>query len=270
MKKRKNWLLRGTVLVLLAAFLFSAWKIGKYYLNYMHTEKQYSALSARVEQLRQDNNVSTEVSEEVVNKGETAMQIQPEQQTVLPEYAELYAENPDFVGWLKVYGTNVDYPVMQSAEKEYYLYRGFDLEWDNHGSIFACETCDVFFPSDNVTLYGHRKSDGTMFGTLGEYESKEFWQKYGTFKFDTRYARHEYRVFAVFRTTVTVGEGFSYYTFENAQSEEEFNSFVSTCRELSLYDTGVPVSFGDHLVTLSTCEFSQDNGRLVIVAKQVS
>lgn len=273
MKQITKWLLRILLVFFLVLFAVSAWKVGKFLVEYRQASKQHSELSQIVEQARQE---AAQTQKETVMT--TATQ-SPEQSTeipqeagvaVLPEYAELYERNPEFVGWLTVEGTVIDYPVMQSEEPEFYLFRDFDGEYSNHGSLFVRESCDVFAPSDHVTIYGHRKDDGTMFGFLGKYESKEFWAAHPTFRFDTVYEHHTYEVFAVYHTTVTLGEGFEYFLFEDAKSAEEFDAFVDTCRELSFYDTDVEVSYGDKLISLSTCEFSQDNGRLVVVAKRVS
>ena len=72
---------------------------------------------------------------------------------------------------------------------------------------------------------------------------------------------------AVFKTVAYSSEGFRYYDFVHAEREEEFNAYVETCRGLALYDTGVTAEYGDKLITLSTCEYSAANGRLVVVAK---
>ena len=77
-------------------------------------------------------------------------------------------------------------------------------------------------------------------------------------------------VFAVFTTTASVGEGFRYHQFIDAYTEEEFNEFVSTCKELAFYETGITPKYGDKFITLSTCEYSQKNGRFVVVAKRIS
>ena len=74
----------------------------------------------------------------------------------------------------------------------------------------------------------------------------------------------------MFKTTVSLGEGFHYHEFVEASDREEFDAFVARCKQLSFYDTGVEATYGDKLLTLSTCEYSQTNGRLVVVAKQVA
>ncbi len=87
---------------------------------------------------------------------------------------------------------------------------------------------------------------------------------------DTLYEMHTYKIMAVFLTTATVDQGFAYHRFENAADGAEFESFVTRCKQLSLYDTGVEAAYGDKLITLSTCEYSQSNGRLVVVAKRIA
>ena len=92
---------------------------------------------------------------------------EPTEPTILPEYQAIYNLNNHLVGWINIPGTNIDYPVMQTPDrKDYYLYRNFDKEWSQWGSIYVREECDVFGPSDNVVIYGHRMKDKTMFYQL--------------------------------------------------------------------------------------------------------
>lgn len=74
----------------------------------------------------------------------------------------------------------------------------------------------------------------------------------------------------VFKTVAYSSEGFHYYDFVDAENEETFDAYIAKCKELALYDTGVSAAYGDRLITLSTCEYSAQNGRLVVVAKKVS
>ena len=89
-------------------------------------------------------------------------------------------------------------------------------------------------------------------------------------RFDTLTKTADYEIVAVFKTTVYDDTGFKYYLFANAETEEEFQEYVDGCRALSLYDTGVTAEYGDKLITLSTCEYSKTNGRLVVVAKKAA
>ena len=108
-----------------------------------------------------------------------------------------------------------------------------------------------------------------MFADLLDYRKQDFWSAHPTVQFDTLMQHRNYQVFAVFITTASEGQGFSYHTFVDAQTEEEFDAYVSRCKVLSLYDTGITPVYGDKLITLSTCEYTRENGRFVVVAKLV-
>ncbi len=195
---------------------------------------------------------------------------------IRPQIKDLYDMNNHLVGWIKIEGIRVDYPVVQTPNKpgwiDYYLYRNFYGEDDKAGCIYVRETCDVFTPSDNITIYGHRMNIGTMFGDLGVYESSRLYQQYKYIQFDTLYETHTYEVFAVFRTSGTYGVGFAYHLFDDARDAAEFDEFVAKCKELALYDTGITPTYGDKLITLSTCDYriAEENMRLVVVAKRIT
>ena len=108
-----------------------------------------------------------------------------------------------------------------------------------------------------------------MFGQLENYMDKSFFPDHRYIYFDTLTEIHTYEIIAVFKTSGTTGKGFAYHTFVDAENEEDFNEYVSTCKELSLYKIDATAQYGDKLITLSTCEYSQANGRLVIVAKRL-
>jgi len=190
---------------------------------------------------------------------------------ILPRFLQLYQLNPDIVGWLQIPGTKVDYPVMQTpGEPEYYLKRNFDKKSSARGCLFVQGEADVFAPSDNLTIYGHHMKDGSMFGQLDKYRKQAYYEAHPYIYFDTLDGNHTYEILAVFKTTVSVDEGFHYHEFVDADGEAEFDDYVAQCKALAFYDTGVDAVYGDKLITLSTCEYSQTNGRLVIVAKQVA
>ena len=190
---------------------------------------------------------------------------------ILPQYQSLYALNNDLVGWIKVPGTKIDYPVVQSPKnRDYYLYRNFEGKHSSWGCIYAREECDIFTPSDNVVLYGHHMKDGSMFAGLDKYKRKSYWQDNQYLYFDTLYEEHTYQIIAAFKTSANVGQGFPYHIFNYADSEEEFNDFMKTVHSLQMYKTGVTAEYGDVLLTLSTCEYTLDNGRFVVVAKRLT
>ena len=254
------------ILLLLGIFAFSAWQVGSYVLDSLKQKEKYDQLAAMVEQIQAT--APTTAATEAIEVTEPAPEdaaIPEETLPVLPEYEALLELNSDLVGWLKIDGTYVNYPVMQTPTvPEYYLYRNFYFEHSERGCLFAEEDCDIAAPSDNVTIYGHNMKDGSMFATLSNYTSKAYWQSHDTVIFDSLYEHRTYKVFAVFKTTARAGQGFSYHTFVDASHQEEFDSFVSQCKELSFYDTGITPEYGDKLLCLSTCEYSQADGRLVV------
>lgn len=189
--------------------------------------------------------------------------------TAYEKYAAVYAQNNDFVGWLCIEGTSINYPVMQTPEEpNYYLKRAFDCSYSDYGVPYVQENC-VLGISDNIVIYGHNMSNGSMFADLCRYEKKSFWEAHPIIHFDTLSGYGEYEIVTVFKTVAYSQEGFKYYHFVDAESEADFDAFLAQCRELALYNTGVDAEYGDQLITLSTCEYSRKNGRMVIVAKKI-
>lgn len=257
-------------------FLVSVYFIGDYYLDSLATQSGYDSLAGMVEQGKNDIPQETilyvppEVDDNYLGPGSSETDL-AEPSVILPEYSGIYLLNTDVVGWISIPDTRVNYPVMQSVDRpDYYLTRDFDGNSNKNGCIYVREQCNVFRPSDNLTIYGHNMRSGNMFHDLFKFRDKSFWESHKTFTFDTILEHHTYEIVAVFTTTASVGRGFPYHLFVNAATEEEFDDYVAKCKQLAMYDTGVTAEYGDKLITLSTCEYSQVNGRLVVVAKRVN
>ena len=193
---------------------------------------------------------------------------QPEQ-TAFEKYAAVYEQNSDFVGWISIDGTNIDYPVMQTIDNlNYYLKHSFEKQYSDYGVPYVQENCDLEF-SDNCVIYGHHMNNGSMFADLCKYADEDFYRAHKTIRFDTLSGFGEYEVIAAFKTVAYSEQGFKYYHFVNADSAEDFDAYIAKCKGLALYDTGVTAEYGDKLITLSTCEYSRQNGRMVVVAKKI-
>lgn len=259
------------IVVLLIVFGVSAFQVGRYFLESKQQQDKFDELSAAVQAAQEAAKETTTAPESTGETEEPTVPTTEGEPVMLPGYAELYEQNQDLVGWLKIEGTKLDYPVMQTPHAvDFYLNHDFEKNPSSRGCVYAREECDVFMPTDNVTLYGHNMKDGTMFATLNSYVNKETWDYNSLIFFDTLYEYHVYQIFAVFTTTASLGEGFSYHQMEQAADEAEFTEFIKTCKELQLYETGITPIYGDKIICLSTCEYSQDNGRLVVAAVRIS
>lgn len=192
--------------------------------------------------------------------------------SILPEYRKMYKTNSDLVGWIVIDGTDINYPVVQSkVYQEFYLDHNFDGEEDEAGSIFIDARNDVFFPDDNIIIYGHNMKNGSMFGTLQHYLDKDYYESHSIVSFDTLYKRRIYKIAAVGISKISdeSDDTFKYYDFLNAENKKSFNEYVKNIQILEAYDTGVSLKYGDKLITLSTCNSVEEDGRLFIIAKEV-
>lgn len=191
---------------------------------------------------------------------------------VLDDFKKLLNINKRVIGWLKIDDTNINYPVMQTGDNEYYLNHNLEQEYDKNGSIFMDKDCDVLKPSTNFILYGHHMKSGKMFGKLDLYSSEEYYKKHPYIQFDTIYEKGTYEVMYAFRSRIYSEEDivFKYYQFIDALSEREFDSYMEEMAKLSFYDTGVTAQYGDQLLTLSTCDYEVKDGRFVVVARKLS
>lgn len=197
-----------------------------------------------------------------------AQTVEDSKQNTDNKYAELYAQNSDFMGWLRIDGTGIDYPVMQSKDDpDFYLKHNFSKEYSRFGIPYMQANCNL--SSDNIIIYGHNIKSKSMFNELTKYKDKDFYTTHKYITLDTLDEQRTYEVIAAFKTVADLDNGFQYYDFVNANTEEEFDAFVAKCKALSFYDTGATAEYGDKLLTLSTCEYSQENGRFAVVAKLI-
>lgn len=129
----------------------------------------------------------------------------------------------------------------------------------------------------NWLIYGHNMKFGTMFHDLQEYDSKDFWEDHSTFTFDVynpetgETDNGTYEIFAVSRSEIKAedSDAFKYYQYAGYSDEDTFREYVDGVKAESSYDTGITPEFGEQLVTLSTCAYHTDEGRMYIVGRRV-
>ncbi len=254
MKKRKNIFIILGILLLIVILAISSYFFIKQVLENRNLDKQYEDI--------QDIVTTEIVSNNTEDKKEDIREI--------INLSELYKINNDLVGWIKIDGTNIDYPVMQN--EDYYLRRNVYKNYSYYGTPYLAKYCDIK-NSDNLVIYGHHIKNNAMFGELEKYKKKAFYNDHKYIKFYTLEneltIEHVYEVIATFKTVVYSDNGFKYYSFNNAKNSQDFNDYVSMCKQLQFYETEKTANYGDKLITLSTCEYSRKNGRIVVVAKEV-
>lgn len=197
----------------------------------------------------------------------------PEQELILSQYRVLHEENADLIGWIKIDDTPLDYPVMQNKnDKEYYLHRNFYGDYEYSGLPFLDIKCSLDPPSTNLIIYGHNMKSDAMFSCLTKYLDQAFYLEHPIIRFDTLYEEGQYEIVAVILSQVykKTDDIFKFYQFVQTADEKEYNTYIQNMKQLSLYDTGVTASYGDQLLTLVTCYYHTENGRLAVLAKKIN
>ncbi|MBR5597002.1 MAG: class B sortase [Lachnospiraceae bacterium] len=255
---------RRTVLFCSLVAIFCLGYVFFYYYFYEKNSNEYEHLASlkTEENYIKDNKVHINYIKEEEKKD----------LVVLEKYKKLFSQNKSLIGWIKIDDTNIDYPVMQTVNNEYYLDHNYNQQYDKNGSIFLDKDCDITNPGTNMIIYGHHMKSGKMFGNLKLYSSKEYYDKHPIIQFDTIYEEGRYQIMYVFRSKIYNEDEivFKYYQFFEASTPEEFDSHMNEMAKMSMYNTGVTATYGDKLITLSTCDNSEQDGRFVVVAKKIN
>lgn len=199
-------------------------------------------------------------------------QVTEERTKRMLQVEELKKENQDIVGWIEIERTNISYPVVQGTDNEYYMKHNYKKENSADGSIFLDKSYDWNIPSSNLLLYGHNNKNGKMFQELLKYEEESFYKEHPTIRFTTINEDCQYEIISAFKSRVYYQDEknvFRYYFFINANDEAEYNNYVEESKKASLYDTGKSATYGEQLLTLSTCSYHTEDGRFAVVAKEV-
>lgn len=199
----------------------------------------------------------------------TQTSVEASASAILEQYCELSRQNADLIGWIKIDGTKIDYPVMYTGD-DFYLRHGFDKADSKSGLPFIDKRCAVKPFGTNTIIYAHNMKNGTMFSGLLNYKSWNYYVEHPIIHFDTLYEAQEYKIVAAFESEVYQKSDtvFKHYNFLNPDSETAFDEYSAGIKALSLYDTGIYPEYGDELITLMTCSYHTENGRFVVVAKK--
>ncbi len=247
-------------------FLFSASLVIKHFVEINDNKKGYEDLSALVTNTTAEN-------------GDT-------EDDNVPDYSALIEQNRDFVGWIKVPNTEINHPVVQYVDNDYYLDHSFEKKYDYRGAIFMDYRNDPVNLDSNTIIYGHNAYDTTMFSELVQYEDIEFYKKAPVFEFNTVEGNYKWKIYGVFITNATASEdnGYIFNYIYPYMDGENFNGFIEEIDKRRLYTTDVDITDDDKMLILSTCvrtldyrykdengknKYYRANARLVVLARMV-
>ena len=212
--------------------------------------------------------------ENIIRKEEEAKkEKEQEKKERMLKVGKLQEINSDIVGWIEIEGTNINYPVLQGKDNNYYLDHNYKKQKTEKGSIFLDKSYDWDIKSNNLIIYGHNLVNGQMFKDLLKYAKEDFYKKHKAIRFTTEKEDKEYEIISAFKSKVynqKEKNAFRYYDFINSKSEKEYNNFVKQAKEASLYDTKNTAKYGDELITLITCAYHVDDGRFVVIAGETN
>lgn len=193
----------------------------------------------------------------------------------------LMESNQDVAAWITIAGTPIDYPVMYTPDSpDYYYRRGFDGRYSVYGMIYMDAACcleedeavyevaaEAGKASPNCIIYGHHMKNGTMFASLEQYGSEEFYKEHPEIYLDTPDSSSVYEIAGVVRLPAEKLSN-EFAAVLAARTREEYESFMQYIKKHSPYDTGITAEWPEQLITLTTCEYTQRDGRLLIVARK--
>ena len=298
-QKKSPWWYKLGILVFGAVFCVSAFMAGR---DYLASKKEAGAFDS-LSKLAADYAEEKAPADLTESAGETTDQEKAaEWAELLKEaagYAALKNENPDYVGWIRIPDTRIDYPVVdRESDPEYYLHRAFDGSKSFGGTPFlgeasvteghggkavdrasvARQLSEGFLGEASgvdtkcLIIYGHNMKNGSIFGTLDSYKKADYWKEHPIVRFYVDGEPRTYEVFAAVETQVLYEDedGFRYYRYDGDISEEEYDELVTWLRGHSDYDTEIVPEYEDQILMLSTCSYHTKNGRFVVAARRVA
>lgn len=257
---RKHTILRKVLIFTCCIiFCYSGWQLFSYYYETRTSKKEFQTLE-------------TVAFEEVKDETETIKETgKKEQQEAKKEkkfqYEKLKEQNEDTFGWIMIEGTRIDYPVMyRDGDNEFYLHHNFQKEYSITGTPFLDGNWNPKAKTDNFIIYAHHMKDGSMFADLMKYEDSEFYEQHKQVTLYVKNEKHTYQIFAVCRVSANYEQEF--YNMMQLE-QEEYESYLEAIKEKALYATDSYPKNQEKLLLLSTCEYSQENGRLIVLAKEL-
>jgi len=214
------------------------------------------------------NENSSEEAQEEISEGESVQQEPQQEESSISKEDIVFEEN--VIGWINVDGTNIDYPVVQADDNEYYLNHNYKGERDSYGSIYMDFRNVSVERDDNIIIYGHKIRDGSMFSDLANYTNegiyKEYFENNDTVTLDHNGERTTWQIYSAYVVNLDRED---YYLFTIFKDREKYKDFIEDSKERSLVKKDIEITEDDTIISLVTCNFWYDNARVIIHGKLI-
>lgn len=255
-------------IVFLLIFIISITYIIAYFYTTYKNETNLKELQSIMNTVRvvENKNIASENEPQNVNSYEVNQE--KNNNAKIENFKELKKLYSNIVAWIEIENTTINYPIMQSNDNDYYLYRNYKNEYSRYGSIFLDYKYDFSKDSQNFLIYGHNNNDEMMFNELLKYQEKEYFEAHPSINLITENDITNYKIVSVFKSQVYSQDAtnvFRYYNYVDLSNEDTFTNYITNVKKASIYDIDIEPQLGDDIITLSTCEYSKPNGRFVIV-----
>jgi sortase B len=235
-----------------AGLIYSGIHIGGYLLD--GKDEQQSLMDVRQTYAQMlENNPSVKTSDD--SNDDAVMR----NEASLKAFEALKEINADAVGWVTIYNTSIDHPVVQTSDNVYYLKHSFDGERSSRGCVFMDYRNSI--DDRHIVFYGHHMKDGSMFGTLPLFEDPSYYEAHSDITINLRGTESHWKIFSV----QIMDDGLMPVAFSDYS---DFDSFIMSIKGASVYETGVNISDQDIVLSLSTCD-DTSRERFVVHAKRI-
>ena len=180
------------------------------------------------------------------------------------DFESLSKINPDIVGWIGFEGLEIDYPVVQTKDNEFYLNHLFSLEKNKLGAIFVDYRNKSDFSDQNTIIYGHNMKNGSMFSSLTNYKSQEYYDANPDILLVTKDKKYRVDFFA----GLVVDGSYESVRYDFSD-EDDFNQYINSLKDMSTFKSIVNVEVEDRIVSLVTCSYEYNNARYALYGKLV-
>lgn len=275
---KKNLIYNILIAICAVVFLVSGGKLG---FKLYEERKQQAAFDRMADVFEEPNPTDLQETRQEIPAGEGQQDeavpgpletLEERYLSRLAGYETLHERNSDFVGWIQIEGTKIDYPVVQSKDRpDYYLKRNFERENSAYGTPYLMERCELGEPGTNLLLYGHHMKNGSMFAALEGYRDAEFYQEHPYIRFDTLSEASLYEVAGAWLIPNAASADYveELYALLFPGSEEEFLSGWNAAGRRLYVNRGIELEYEDKLIALVTCDYSYNDSRIVVLGRKL-